>query len=145
MAEITEYPLVRQQRGTALEQTGGLLTGATRRQVLGPISASPLTDGRERVIAENENELKNQIELFRREEQPIEQRGMSSRRQAAAAVAVDGIEARAERERHLADVAAHRIRALGEARSASEAAKVTSYQDTQVGTQLALAARMPRY
>jgi regulator of protease activity HflC (stomatin/prohibitin superfamily) len=96
---------------------------------------------RERAIAENE--LKNQIELARREEQLIEQRGTNSRRQAEEAAAADGIEARAraERERHLADAAAHKARTLGEARAASEAARVTAYQDTPVDTQLALAAQ----
>jgi regulator of protease activity HflC (stomatin/prohibitin superfamily) len=96
---------------------------------------------RERAIAENE--LKNQIELSRREEQLIEQRGTNSRRQAEEAAAADGIEARAraERERLLADAAAHKSRTLGEARAASEAARVTAYQDTPVDTQLALAAQ----
>jgi regulator of protease activity HflC (stomatin/prohibitin superfamily) len=94
---------------------------------------------RERAIAENE--LKTQIELARREEQLIEQRGANARRQAGEAAAADGIEARAraERERHLADAEAHKVLALGEARAASEAARVTAYQDTPPLTQLALA------
>jgi regulator of protease activity HflC (stomatin/prohibitin superfamily) len=96
---------------------------------------------RERAIADNE--LKNQIELARREEQLIEQRGTNSRRQAEEAATADGIEARAraERERLLADAAAHKTRTLGEARAASEAARVSAYQDTPVNTQLALAAQ----
>lgn len=84
---------------------------------------------RERAIAENE--LRNQIELARQEEHLITQRGANARRQATEAAAADEIEAAAHaaRERQLADAAAHKVRALGEARAAADEARVTAYRD----------------
>jgi regulator of protease activity HflC (stomatin/prohibitin superfamily) len=90
-----------------------------------------------------ENELQNQIELARREQQLIEQRGANARRQAEEAAAADGIEARARagRERQLADAAAHKARVIGEARAAGDAARVAAYQDVAPATQLGMAAQ----
>ena len=94
---------------------------------------------RERAIAENE--LQSQIELARREEHLISQRGANGRLQASEAAAADGIEAaaRAERERQLADAAAHKVRALGEARAAGDQARVAAYRDVPQESLLGLA------
>jgi regulator of protease activity HflC (stomatin/prohibitin superfamily) len=95
----------------------------------------------ERSIAENE--LKNQIELARREELLIAQRGANARNQATEAAAAKEIEtqAQAARDQLLADAAAHRARVLGEAQAAGEAARVATYRDLPPGTLLGLAAK----
>jgi regulator of protease activity HflC (stomatin/prohibitin superfamily) len=95
---------------------------------------------RERAIAENE--LQNQIELARREEQLVAQRGANSRRQAEEKAAADGIEADAQaaREELLAQARAQGNRALGEARAAGEAARVAAYRDVPQAGLLGLAA-----
>ena len=84
---------------------------------------------RERAIAENE--LQNQIELARREEQLVSQRGANARRQAEEAAAAGRIEAEAQatREERLAEARAAGTRALGEAEGAAEAARVAAYRD----------------
>lgn len=107
---------------------------------------------RERAIAENE--LQNQIELARREERLVTQRGANSRREAEEAAAAARIEAggQAAREEQLAQGQAARIRlvgdaqaasarALGEAQAAGEVARMAAYQDVPDGILLALAAR----
>src|SRR5215470_8184210 len=96
---------------------------------------------RERAIAENE--LQNQIELARREEQLIAQRGANARRQAEEAAAASSIEADAQaaRERRLAEARAAGARALGEASAAAEAARVAAYRDLPQGSLLGLAAK----
>src|SRR5215467_11642721 len=96
---------------------------------------------RERAIAENE--MTNQIELARREEQLIAQRGTNARRQAEDAAAASAIEADAQaaRERRLAEARAAGARALGEAKAASEAARVAAYRDLSQASLLALAAK----
>src|SRR5215831_5771892 len=96
---------------------------------------------RERAIAENE--LQNQIELARREEQLIVQRGANARRQAEEAAAASSIEADAQaaREQRLAEARAAGTRALGEAKAAAEAARVAAYRDLPQGSLLALAAK----
>jgi regulator of protease activity HflC (stomatin/prohibitin superfamily) len=95
---------------------------------------------RERAIAENE--LQNQIELARREEQLIAQRGANARRQADEAAAASRIEAEAQatREQRLAEARAAGTRALGEAKAAAEAAHVAAYRDLPQTSVLALAA-----
>jgi regulator of protease activity HflC (stomatin/prohibitin superfamily) len=95
----------------------------------------------ERSIAENE--LKNQIELARREEQLIAQRGANARNQATEAAAAKKIEthAQATRDQLLADAAAHRARVLGAAKAAGEEAQVAIYRDLPQATLLGLAAR----
>ncbi len=96
---------------------------------------------RERAIAENE--LQNQIELARREEQLVAQRGANARRQAEEAAAAARIEAEAQaaRDRLLAEAQAAGTRALGEAQAAGEAARVAAYRDLPQATVLALAAK----
>jgi regulator of protease activity HflC (stomatin/prohibitin superfamily) len=96
---------------------------------------------RERAIAENE--LQNQIELARREEQLVAQRGANARRQAEEAAGASRIEAEAQavREERLAQARAEGIRAAGEARAAAEAALVAAYHDLPEGRLLGMAAR----
>jgi regulator of protease activity HflC (stomatin/prohibitin superfamily) len=96
---------------------------------------------RERAIAENE--MANQIELARREEQLVAQRGANARRQASEAAAADAIEAEAQaaRERLLAEAGADGTRALGEAEGAAEAARIAAYRDLPQASLLALAAK----
>jgi regulator of protease activity HflC (stomatin/prohibitin superfamily) len=95
----------------------------------------------ERAIAENE--LQNQIELSRREEQLIAQRGANARRQADEAAAASAIEAaaQADREQRLAEARAAAARALGEANAAAEAARLSAYRDLPQASVLALAAK----
>ncbi|AHI01049.1 SPFH domain-containing protein [Kutzneria viridogrisea] len=104
---------------------------------------------RERAISENE--LQNQIELARREEQLVVQRGANARREAEEAAAANRIEtqARAEREERLNQVRARDVLAMGEAQAAAEAARLGAYRDlpTEVLTTLAvkeLAANLPK-
>ena len=94
---------------------------------------------RERAIAENE--LQNQIELARREEQLVEQRGTNERKRAAEQRAADliGAEAEAERERLLADARAEATRAVGTAEADAEAARLAAYRDLEAATLLGLA------
>ena len=96
---------------------------------------------RERAIAENE--LSNQIELARREEQLVAQRGANARRQAEEAAGASRIEseAQATREERLAEARAHGARTLGEAQAAAEAALVAAYRDLPDGQLLGMAAR----
>ncbi|SDE02307.1 SPFH domain-containing protein [Glycomyces harbinensis] len=83
----------------------------------------------ERAIAENE--LQNKIELARREEQLVEQKGANDRRRAelAAAAALAVAQGEAEQSRTLASAEADRIRAVGAAEAEAEAARMTSYRD----------------
>ena len=96
---------------------------------------------RERAISENE--LQNQIELAKREEQLVAQRGANARRQAEEAAAANQIdtEAEAARAQRLAEANAAGTRMQGEADAASEAAKLDAYRDVPQATLLALAAR----
>lgn len=96
---------------------------------------------RERAIAENE--LQNQIELAKREEQLIAQRGTNARRQAEEAATASRIEAGAQaaREERLAEARAAGTRALGEANAAAEAARVAAYRDLPQARLLGLAAK----
>lgn len=96
---------------------------------------------RERAIAENE--MQNQIELARREEQLVAQRGANARRQAEEAAAASQIdtEAQAARELRLAQVGAEGTRVLGLAEAESEAAKLAAYAGLPQATLLALAVK----
>lgn len=96
---------------------------------------------RERAIAENE--LQNQIELARREEQLVAQRGTNARRQAEESASAARIEAegQAGRERLLAEAQAAGTRALGEAQAAAEAARMDAYRDLPQAVLLGLAVR----
>ncbi|HVQ94605.1 MAG TPA: SPFH domain-containing protein [Mycobacteriales bacterium] len=96
---------------------------------------------RERAISENE--LQSQIELARREEQLVTQRGTNARRQAEEAAVATGIEteARAARDERLGAARANATRALGEAQAAAEAARVDAYRNVPEATLLGLAAQ----
>jgi hypothetical protein len=100
-----------------------------------------LAVARERAIAENE--LANQIELARREEELVAQRGANARRQAEESAAASAIEAEAQasRQRLLDQARAAGTRALGEAKAAGEAARVRAYQHLPPAGLLALAAK----
>lgn len=94
---------------------------------------------RERAIAENE--MQNQIELAKREEALVSQRGVNVRRKAEEAAFADRIEADAQaaRETRIAEARAEATRAMGEANGAAEAARVAAYRELGDATMLALA------
>ncbi|MGH9126979.1 MAG: SPFH domain-containing protein [Acidimicrobiales bacterium] len=96
---------------------------------------------RERAIAENE--LQNQIELARREEQLVEQKGQNDRKRATEQAAAGRIHAEAEaaEQRLLADAQADATRAVDIAKADAEAARVAAYRDLEAATLLALAAK----
>lgn len=96
---------------------------------------------RERTISENE--LQSQIELARREEQLVTQRGANNRRKAEEAAAAGTIEtaAQAEREQLLAETRATTTRLTGEAEGAAETARMAAYDNARPELLLALAAR----
>jgi regulator of protease activity HflC (stomatin/prohibitin superfamily) len=85
---------------------------------------------RERAIGENE--LQNQIELAKRKEQLVVQRGTNARRQAEDAAVANRIETEAK---------ADSLRALGEARAAAEAAHLAAYRDLPQAVLYGLAAK----
>lgn len=104
---------------------------------------------RERAIGENE--LQTQIELARREEQLVAQRGANARRTAEEAAAADTIatDAKARRTVTLAEADAQGVRLAGAAQGDAEAARVAAYRDVpqEVLVSLAvreLAANLPR-
>ncbi len=96
---------------------------------------------RERAIGENE--LQTQIELARREEQLVAQRGTNARREAGEAAAADVIatEAEAQRTLTLAEAGAQATRVNGVARGEAEAAHVAAYRDLPQAVLLGLAAK----
>ena len=96
---------------------------------------------RERAISENE--LQNQIELARREEQLVAQRGANQRRTAEEAAAADTVRAtaEAEREERLALAHATATRLQGEADAGAEAARVAALAGTPPEVLLTLALR----
>src|SRR4051812_16969488 len=96
---------------------------------------------RERAIAENE--LQNQIELARREEQLVAQRGQNERRRAEEQAAAGRIqaEAQADHQRIVAAGQAETTTVVGNADAAVEAAKLAAYLDIDTAVLLALAAR----
>lgn len=96
---------------------------------------------RERAIAENE--LQNQIELARREERLVEQRGQNERKRATEQALAGRIEAegQAERQRLLADAEADATRAVGSAEADAEAARLTAYRELDAATIIGLAVK----
>ena len=96
---------------------------------------------RERAIAENE--LQNQIELARREEQLVAQRGQNSRREAEEQAAAAEISAggEAQRRRMLAGAEAEATRVVGSAEADAEAARMGAYRETDAAFLLAVALR----
>ncbi|MBZ6107396.1 SPFH domain-containing protein [Streptomyces olivaceus] len=93
---------------------------------------------RERAIAENE--LASQIELARREEQLVEQRGANSLREAQEKAAADAVRVGAEAEQavRLAQAEAEGARAVGEARAQAQAAWLRVHGDVDVAVLRAL-------
>ncbi|MFE9024669.1 SPFH domain-containing protein [Streptomyces iakyrus] len=93
---------------------------------------------RERTIAENE--LAGQIELARREEQLVEQRGTNARREAEEHAAADAVRAEAEATRsvRLARAEAEGVRAVGDAKAQAQAAWLKVHEDVEVATLHAL-------
>lgn len=104
---------------------------------------------RERAIGENE--LQTQIELARREEQLVAQRGANARREAEEAATAGRIqtEAEADRAQRLARARAEATRVTGAAEGEAEAARVAVYRDLSEAVLLGLAlkevaANLPR-
>lgn len=97
----------------------------------------------EREAAIGENELANQIELARRREQLIAQKGANARREAEEASAADAIAAQAEASRTtaIAQARAAADRAVGEAAAATERARVAAYDGVSRDVLVALALR----
>ncbi|MGP9017238.1 SPFH domain-containing protein [Streptomyces sp. BR1] len=93
---------------------------------------------RERTIAENE--LASRIELARREEQLVEQRGTNARREAEENAAADGVRAEAEATRtvRLAQAEAKAEREKGEARAQAQAAWLRVHGEADPATLNAL-------
>ncbi|MBD0747729.1 SPFH domain-containing protein [Streptomyces sp. CBMA152] len=93
---------------------------------------------RERTIAENE--LASRIELARREEQLVEQRGTNARREAEENAAADGVRAEAEATRtvRLAQAEAKAEREKGEARAQAQAAWLRVHSEADPATLSAL-------
>lgn len=96
---------------------------------------------RERAIGENE--LQTQIELARREEQLVAQRGANARREAEEAAAARAVatEADASQMVAMAEARAESVRLEGTAEGEAEAARVGAYRDTTEAVLLALAAK----
>ena len=96
---------------------------------------------RERAIGENE--LQTQIELARREEQLVSQRGANARREAEEAAAAGTItaEASARRMVTIAQAQAEEIRLAGAAQGEADAARVQAYRDVPETVLMALAAK----
>ncbi|GLW48234.1 hypothetical protein Stsp02_38960 [Streptomyces sp. NBRC 14336] len=93
---------------------------------------------RERAIAENE--LASQIELARREEQLVEQRGTNERRKAEERAAADAVRAEAEAARtvRLAKAEAESARTVGEAKAEAQAAWLRVHSEVDVAVLRAL-------
>jgi regulator of protease activity HflC (stomatin/prohibitin superfamily) len=96
---------------------------------------------RERTISENE--MSSQIELATRREQLVSQEGVNARREAEEKAAAQHIEAQSSAERMgiSSTAEAERLRRLGEAKVAQEAASMDVYRNMEQGTLLALALR----
>lgn len=97
---------------------------------------------RERAIGENE--LQTQIELARREEALVAQRGQNARREAAEQAGAQqvAVEAQAARTRLLAEAEADAARMHGEATAGAEAARMRAYTDVDPRVLFALATQL---
>ncbi|HEU5129683.1 MAG TPA: SPFH domain-containing protein [Glycomyces sp.] len=95
----------------------------------------------ERAIAENE--LQNKIELARREQQLVEQKGANDRRKAELSAAAELVVAQgqAEKDRALAAAQADRVRSVGAAEAEAETARLAAYRDLPPAVLQALALR----
>ncbi len=96
---------------------------------------------RERAIAENE--LQNKIELARREQRLVEQKGANDRRKAELSAAAELVlaQGRAEKDRALAAAHADRVRAVGAAEAEAETARLAAYRELPPAVLQALALR----
>jgi regulator of protease activity HflC (stomatin/prohibitin superfamily) len=96
---------------------------------------------RERAIGENE--LQTQIELARREEQLVAQKGANARREAEENAAAGSVatEAEARRTVTLAEARAEGTRLAGAAQGDAEAARAGAYRDVSESVLLALAVK----
>lgn len=96
---------------------------------------------RERAIGENE--LQTQIELARREQELVAQRGANARRQAEEVAAADAVHSRsqAQRQVELGESEATATRLLGEAQAAAEGARVALYAGLDPEVLLGLAVK----
>ncbi|MFN3196921.1 MAG: SPFH domain-containing protein [Bradymonadia bacterium] len=96
---------------------------------------------KERAIAENE--LQNRIELARREEQLIEQRGQNDRRRAEEEAQAEQIkvDAQAARTRVEAEARADQIRQVEHARVEAEQTRMDIYKELPTSVMMGLAAR----
>ena len=96
---------------------------------------------RERTISENE--MASQIELASRRERLVAQEGANARREAEEQAAAGLVQANAEAERRGigATAEANRIRLVGQAEAAREAAAMEAYRGMDQATLLALAVR----
>jgi regulator of protease activity HflC (stomatin/prohibitin superfamily) len=96
---------------------------------------------RERAIGENE--LQTQIELARREEQLVAQRGANARREAEEAAASSQIETEAEarRAQRLAEARAEGTRLNGLAEGEAEVARIAAYRDLPQAVLIGLAVK----
>ncbi|WP_432073768.1 SPFH domain-containing protein [Streptomyces wuyuanensis] len=94
---------------------------------------------RERAIAENE--LASRIELARREERLVDQKGTNARREAEEGAAADAVRAEAEAARkvRLAKAEATAAREVGEARARAQAAWLRVHSEADPATLHALA------
>lgn len=97
----------------------------------------------EREAAIGENELANQIELARRQEQLIAQKGANARREAKDAAEADAVRVQAEASRSatLAEATAGSTRLLGAAEADAEAAKLVAYREAGRDVLIGLALR----
>jgi regulator of protease activity HflC (stomatin/prohibitin superfamily) len=96
---------------------------------------------RERAIGENE--LQTQIELAKREEQLVAQRGANARREAeeAAAAGTIATDAEARRAERLAQAEAGATRLTGVAQGEAETARLAAYRDLPEAIMLGLAVK----
>lgn len=96
---------------------------------------------RERAIGENE--LQTQIELARREEQLVAQRGANARREAeeVAAAGMIAADAEARRAERLAEAEAEATRLTGTAAGEAEAARLAAYREVSETVLLGLAVK----
>jgi regulator of protease activity HflC (stomatin/prohibitin superfamily) len=96
---------------------------------------------RERAIGENE--LQTQIELARREEQLVAQRGANARREAEESAAAGAVAAQAEAQRTvtLAEAGAEATRLAGAALGDAESARIEAYRGASESVLLALAVK----
>lgn len=96
---------------------------------------------RERAIGENE--LQTQIELARREEQLVAQRGANARREAEESAAAGAVAAHAEAQRTvtLAEAGAEATRLAGAALGDAESARIEAYRGASESVLLALAVK----